>query len=135
MSSTSTAARCTVASGAALFVALFAFGGCGTVSYITLEVNGDNAAISIPDQLNRLELSVLSAADRSEVGSATLDLDSSHSFPMTILLEPSSDTPGELEVHLRGYLDAVLVARVDARHPWNPGVNNIARLPDLEWLN
>ena len=95
------------------------------------EITGE---LDIPDEINRFEISVQNATDQAELAEVDIDLTSTDSLPLTVLLEPSDQTPEELEVHVLAYLDAQLIARIDVVHGWQSGANNIARLPPLELI-
>lgn len=115
----------------ALGVALLATTACGEDAFIIIEVHAD-AALTIPDRVNALELQMLSPGDGQELLLVELDLIAGHVFPFEIVVEPSERTPVTIEERVTALLDGVPVARIRTSHSWEKGKVNRAVLPKLE---
>jgi len=114
-----------------LSLSLLLAAGCGEPSLIILEVRGE---LSVPDEVNQLEILVISPDDREQLGRVNLSLGAEHAFPIEVSLEPSDTTPTALETEVRASLDGVPVAAVRAIHDWQRDRVSRVRLPPLEPL-
>ncbi len=96
--------------------------GCGPRAFIEVTVR---SVLSVPDAADSVELAVFDGDD--EVARQSLALVQGDDFPLTIVLEPSSDTGSVLEVFVRALLLGEEQAAGAARLRWEAGrVNTLA---------
>jgi hypothetical protein len=103
--------------------------GCGEVSYIVLEVHADLQE----GDANSLQVIMIDPGNQSELRKFDLNLDGK-SFPVDVVLEPSDDTPEQLEEQVTALLDGTPVARIRTTHDWKKGMLTRTVLPPLEPL-
>lgn len=104
---------------------------CGEDTMIVLEVASD---LSIPDQVDGLEIVLSSAVDSSAIKTVDIELDSSHEFPLEVSFYPNDDTPNVMEGRVTGELDSTPVAQIEVRFDWQSGKLNRVKLFPLEPL-
>ncbi|MEE8410172.1 MAG: hypothetical protein V3T05_11240, partial [Myxococcota bacterium] len=81
---------------AALGVALLATTACGEDAFLVIEIHAD-AALTIPDRVNALEVLMLSPGDGQELLLVELELTVGQAFPFEFVVEPSERTPTTVE--------------------------------------
>jgi hypothetical protein len=104
---------------------------CGEDTLIVLEVDSD---LSVPDQINALEIVLTSPIDGIALKTVELALESKHDFPLEVGFFPNDKTPNVLEGRVTGELDDTPVAQIEVRFNWQSGKLNRVELFPLEPL-
>jgi len=102
---------------------------CGEDTMILLEIE---AELSIPEEVDGLEIVLTSPVDGSELKAVAVDLGADHEFPIEVSFYPRESTPTVLEGRVTGVLDDVPVAEIEVRFNWQPGKLNRVELFPLE---
>lgn len=104
---------------------------CGEDTMIVLEVHSD---LSIPDQVDALEIVLSSPVDGGTLKTVDLDLKPTHDFPLDVGFYPNDTTPTVLEGRIIGELSGAPVARLEVVFNWQVGKLNRVELFPLEPL-
>jgi hypothetical protein len=98
---------------------------------IVLEVDSD---LSIPDQINALEVVLTSPVDGTALKTVDLELEGEHAFPLEVSFFPADNTPNVLEGRVTGELDGTPVAQIEVSFNWQVGKLNRVELFPLDLL-
>jgi len=112
-------------------VVLMLLSACGEDTLIVLEVDSD---LSIPDQINALEIVLTSPVDGNPLKTVDVELETEHNFPLEVGFFPNDSTPNVLEGRVTGELDGAPVAQIEVRFNWQSGKLNRVELFPLEPL-
>lgn len=95
--------------------------GCGEVTWILLEIE---STLQVTEEVDELEGWVREPEGGAQISTFEIPLSESDSFPMTILLEPSSDNPNPLLIQLEALKADQTVASVAFEVQWKAGADN-----------
>jgi hypothetical protein len=87
----------------------------GPRAFIDIEVQSN---LVIPDEADAMDLRLLRADEQTVIEERTFALDPARPFPIHIILEPDSDAPHDIRIHLVATLAGTPVASAGIAHAW-----------------
>ena len=128
---------------APILLSLFIMGGCGSSSFVLLDIfascGAAEEACLIPAEIDKIEVRVFTPdVDLSteipgpgQVGHLAQEellLKPEDTFPLSVLLEPSETTPKELQEVINVFLGDSCLQSIAVKHPWESGRVNKASI-------
>ena len=105
-------------SGAVLALGLLLLTACGNGAvFLTIEAVGPEGALSVPDDVDKVLVRVTKPEDAEVLLEKEYALTSEHRFPLTLGLEPGSETGERIRVEVGAFKEGELVGDATAVVP------------------